>query len=142
MWLMTMTNQLGSRSAMKRSLLCAAILTSALGAHAANFNYQGTLQDAGRPADGSYDLELTLYSAAEGGKALAGPLLLYAVPVHDGAFNTQADFGPLADAADNSWLGVKLRPAGGGEYTALGARSPVSAALTAATSSVCPGAWT
>lgn len=109
---------------------------------AASFSYHGTLQDRGHPADGSYDLELTLYSAAAGGRALGGPLQLYAVPVRDGSFATQADFGPLANVSGTAWLGVKVRPAGSSDYVALSARAPVSADITAATSSVCPGAWT
>jgi hypothetical protein len=106
---------------------------------AATFTYHGNLQDSGRPAEGNYDLELTLYSAANGGSAIAGPLLLYNVPAHGGAFSVEADFGPLSNITEPAWLGVKLRSAGQASYAELSARSPVSADATA---SVCPGAWT
>lgn len=107
-------------------------------AAAISFDYHGTLRDAGVPAEGRYDVELTLYSAADGGRVIAGPLTLANVAVHEGAFSTQADFGALAQPADNAWLGVRLRSAGSGDFSALPARSAV--ALTA--TSVCPGAWT
>ncbi len=108
-------------------------------AQAATFTYHGSLQDSGKPAEGSYDLELTLYTSASGGHTIGGPLVLYKVPVHQGSFSTQADFGSLADIAGTVWLEVKVRSAGSGEFAVLSARAPVSAADTA---SVCPGAWT
>jgi hypothetical protein len=108
-------------------------------AQAAAYNYHGSLQDSGKPAEGSYDLELTLYTSPGGGSAIGGPLLLYKVPVHAGSFSTAADFGPLANVAGTAWLGVRVRLAGSSDFAVLSARSPVSAADTA---SVCPGAWT
>lgn len=109
----------------------------------ASFVYRGTLQDAGRPAEGAYDLELTLYSAQQGGRVLAGPLSLHAVPVHGGSFSVAADFGELSDANPEAWLAVRVRTAGDGDYVALNARAPVAPMLaTSAASSVCPGAWT
>jgi len=107
--------------------------------NAATFTYHGNLQDAGKPAEGSYDLELTLYSAASGGSVIAGPVTMYKVPVHDSGFSVEADFGPLANSTGQAWLAVKVRNAGDGEFAALSARSPVSPDSTA---SVCPGAWT
>jgi hypothetical protein len=108
-------------------------------ANATTFAYHGSLQDGGKPAEGKYDLELTLYSASAGGSAIGGPLLLYAVPVHAGSFSTEADFGPSTKVQENAWLAVKVRAAGSGQFAALSARSAVTPAATA---SVCPGAWT
>lgn len=127
---------------MKRTLLSAA-LVAALGfgagtAQAASFSYHGSLQDSGKPAQGSYDIELTLYSAASGGGVIGGPLVMYRVPVAGGNFSTEADFGPLAQSFNQAYISVRVRNAGKGEFAALEARAPVSAAAT----SVCPGAWT
>jgi hypothetical protein len=127
---------------MRRLLFCILMMSFASIAAAASFTYRGNLQDAGKPADGNYDLEVTLFSAAEGGRVIGGPLLLYAVPVHNGNFSTEADFGSLAKIPDTAWLGVKVRAVGGGEYASLSARSPVNAAIATTASSVCPGAWT
>lgn len=127
--------------AMKSSLLCT-VLVIALAlpftvSHAASFAYRGNLQDAGRPAEGSYDLELTLYSAAQGGKVIGGPLTVYKVAVHDGTFITQADLGPLTNASGSAYLGVKVRSAGSGEFAALSTR----ALIGTDTATSCPGSW-
>jgi len=116
--------------------LCALQLSAA---HAAAFTYHGSLEDAGKPAEGAYDLELTLYTSAQGGKAVAGPLLLHKVPVHAGSFSTEADFGPLAKSLEQAWLEVKVRPANSNEFVALSSRAAVEASASAL---VCPGAWT
>lgn len=124
---------------MKRTLLALALATC-LSAHAATFNYHGNLQDAGKPADGSYDIELTLYSAVDGGKVVAGPLTMFKVDVHDGSFSTEAGFPTLANVPQQAWLGVRVRGVGESEFASMGARAPVGADAVA--SSVCPGAWT
>lgn len=131
---------------MRRARIGSAIAVAAAilagNVHAAGFTYHGNLQDGGRPAEGAYDIELTLYSAPTGGHVVAGPLTLYAVPVHAGAFSTAVDFGVAGMAADAA-LAVRLRPAGQGGYVALDARTPVATVRASETaSSVCPGAWT
>lgn len=129
----------------KTSLLCAALaaaigLAAAAGtAQAASFTYHGTLQDGAQPAEGKYDLELTLYSAAVGGSVVGGPIDLNAVPVHEGHFSTQLDFGVSGTPANGAYLAVKVRPAGQGSFVALDQRSALSGDSP---SSVCPGAWT
>lgn len=130
---------------MRSALICPA---SALGlavsfaVSAASFNYHGNLQDGGKPADGRYDFQLTLYSAQHGGTIVGGPLIVYQVPVHNGAFSTQADFGSVPKPTGSVWLGVQVRQAGNGSFAALDARLRVDIANTATTGSVCPGAWT
>ncbi len=125
---------------MKRIILCIALATAfGLGlitplVHASSFNYHGTLQDAGQAANGSYEMRLTLYSAASGGSVLAGPTTVYGIDVKDGDFVTTVDFGPLA-LISQGWLGVEVK-AGGGDFIALDARSPV-----APEASACPGSW-
>lgn len=104
-------------------------------AQAETFNYHGSLSSAGKAADGSYDLRLTLYSAEKGGNVLAGPIDLHGVDVRDGNFSTAVDFGPAATSM-GGWLGVDVRTAGGA-WESLDGRSTV-----APTGSACPGSWT
>lgn len=125
---------------MKRSMMAAA-LAAAFGigvplAHAESFTYHGSLQDAGQPANGRYDMELTLYSQHEGGTVLAGPVTVYGVDVDDGNFVTRVDFGPMSALAGQGWVGVKIKPAGEAAFTSLDARSSV------APTGGCPGSWT
>lgn len=119
------------------SLMANLLVMAAAGAAA--FNYHGTLQDGGKPAEGKYDLDLTLYPTESGGKSIGGPLTLYAVQVHDGSFSAEADFGPLTEPLGDAWLAVKVRPAGSGEFSPLSSRAQVAGSPNG---SVCPGAWT
>jgi len=118
----------------------AALLFLSATVSAATFNYHGKLEDGGHAAEGKYDIELTLYTQDNGGKAYAGPLTVYNVPVHAGSFNVDADFGVLATNANQTWLGVRVRNAGQGDYVPLSTRAAV--AVGNATDAVCPGAWT
>lgn len=108
-----------------------------ISAHAATLTYHGTLQDAGKPANGAYDIQLSLYSAATGGSSLGAPVTLYAVPVKDGHFSTDVDFGASAQSDGASWVATSVRPAGSGDFVALSARTSASPAAT----STCNGTW-
>jgi hypothetical protein len=125
---------------MKRTLMFAALSAASIFAaqiaSAATFSYHGVLQDAGKPAHGTYDIELTLYSAPSGGNVVGGPLTLYGVSVNDGSFSTDADFGPLASSFKQAYVGVKVRSAGVGDFTPLVDRTSVTDTNTS-----CPGSW-
>ncbi|KAB2899829.1 MAG: tail fiber domain-containing protein [Dokdonella sp.] len=121
---------------MRAALAAALGLAMAAPAAATGFTYHGQLQEAGQPANGSYDLQLTLYSAPAGGSVLAGPVTLYGVTVKDGNFATTVDFGTDTALTQQGWLEVKLK-SGTADFTALANRSPV-----APEGSACPGSWT
>ncbi len=102
------------------------------------FTYQGRLKDGNNPANGSYDLQFTLYDAASGGNAAGGPITLLNQTVTDGLFTVQLDFGSSANQGSARWLGIAVRQAGGGTYTTLSPRQPLTAAPYAM--SLMPGA--
>lgn len=104
-------------------------------AHATTLTYQGSLQQFGKPAEGNFDIELTLYPRATGGDAVTDPLTLYAVPVHAGSFSAEADFGSRANAIGSAFVGVKVRTAGSGDFVALDTRSPANVVTAAGTCS-------
>lgn len=120
------------------ALAAAVALALPASAFAASLTYHGTLQDGGRPANGSYDLQLTLYSAATGGAAIGSPITLHDVPVHDGAFSTEVDFGAAANGVGTAYVAAAIAPAGSGNFMALDARSVASLDAPAAT---CDGSW-
>ena len=95
--------------------------------------------DSGKPAEGVYDIELTLYSAPTGGSVIGGPLIMNKVAVHNGSFSAQADFGPLAKAIDKAYVSVSVRNADQEAFVALDTRAQVETSMV---TSVCPGAWT
>src|SRR5438105_15491385 len=57
------------------------------------FTYQGRLTTGGSPANGSYDLQFTLYDASSGGNLVGGPLTVLSQTVPNGLFTVPLDFG-------------------------------------------------
>ncbi len=81
-------------------------------------SYQGSLEDAGQPANGTYDLQFTLQDTAGG--IIGAPLLRDDVAVVNGVFTVELDFGPTAFTGPDRQLQVGVRPgASGGGYTLL-----------------------
>jgi len=105
--------------------LCAVAALAAGTAHAApidgTFNYQGRLTSGGAPITGNADVKFILWDAAVGGSQ-AGPVRTFLnVPVTDGLFDADIDFGVGAFNGDERWLQVDVRsPAGVGSYVTLG----------------------
>ena len=99
---------------MRMNQVVASIVTLALSASIAfagggtAFTYQGRLLDAGKPANGLFDLEFELWDAAKGGNPVGVPQVLNNTPVTDGLFTVQLDFG--AGAFDNTgrWLAISV----------------------------------
>src|SRR5438105_4498690 len=103
------------------------LMTSALvSAQTTTFTYQGRLQDTGTPANGTYDLEFTLWDAASGGTSQPQPspviVTRSAVSVANGIFTVQLDFGANAFPGADRFLEIGVRPAGGGAFTTLSPR--------------------
>lgn len=98
-------------------LACASWAGSALAVGTA-FTYQGTLEDAGQPANGNYDLVFQLKTLA--GSNLFAPILFDDVPVAGGVFTVTLDFGPGAFPGADRRLGIGVRPGdSAGLYTTL-----------------------
>src|ERR1700754_1888066 len=87
-----------------QSLAVALAFALPVAAHADNLDYHGNLTDGGVPADGRYDVELTLYSAPPGGTALAVPVVLSGVQVNGGTFSSAVDVAADSSAVAGGWL--------------------------------------
>ncbi|AVP97433.1 hypothetical protein C7S18_09595 [Ahniella affigens] len=117
---------------MKRIALCIALALSA-SVQAAPWTYRGTLNDGGLPANGRYDIRLSLLDSA-GAKSLVFPLTFNAVEVKNGAFAIDVDFG--TDLGQFGTLKIKTEVAQGGSgFVALG--EPKSFDAKAALGGVC-----
>jgi len=103
-----------------------AIAFAAPAALAAGFNYHGSLRDGAQPAEGRYDLRVTLYGGEHAVAPAAAPVTLYGVDVHEGRFSTAVDFAN--DAPADAWLAVAVRRAGSGEFVELAGRSAITGA--------------
>ena len=85
------------------------------------FTYQGRLQDGSSPANGLYELRLTVHDAATDGTTVGGPLA-NVVSVTNGHFATTLDFGSGVFAGGARWLEIAVRTNGGGTFTTLSPR--------------------
>lgn len=92
------------------------------------FTYQGQLKRDGTPLDGTADMRFTLWDSASGGSVASAPLTQLAVPVVNGLFTVQLDFGAGVFDLSAKWIAVEIRhPAGGGAFVPLSTRQPISA---------------
>src|SRR2546425_7739974 len=123
-----MSNQL-LRTFLLTVLLCLFCSASAF-AQTTAFTYQGKLSDNnGNPVTGNYDFEFKLFdtSAVNTGTQL-GIVPLSNVAVNAGIFTVQLDFAGCATCFNgaNRWLEINVRVAGGGAFTQLSPRQPVT----------------
>ena len=108
---------------------------STLFAQGTAFTYQGRLNDANGPANGSYELTFTLFAADTTGVAIAGPVTNRATVVSNGLFTTTVDFGAGVFTGGSNWLEIALSTNGASAFTTLAPRqqlAPVPYALVAA----------
>ncbi len=104
------------------------------------FTYQGYLKKDGTPYNGNCDFVFSLWDAETGGNQVGSNQDKPNVSVSNGLFTVQLDFGAGAFQGDARWLRVRVRcPAGGGDYTILEPRQPLTPAPYAL---ALPGLWT
>ena len=84
------------------------------------FTYQGSLNDQGAAANGSFNLTFALFDALGGGSQIGSTIVMNSVPVTDGLLTVELDFG--ASAFDNTgrWLEIAVNG------TTLSPRQPIN----------------
>jgi hypothetical protein len=118
------------------ALFAASIAFCTAGAQAAPvgtaFTYQGSLRDGGNPAQGTFDLEFTLFEDAAGGSPVLPAVVVEDVAVELGLFTVSLDFGAGAFRGDARWLAIGVRPgASTGAFTAIAGRQELRPAPNA-----------
>ncbi len=73
------------------------------------FTYQGSLNDAGTPADGLHDLRFRLFDGASGGAQVGATQCINNVDVVDGLFTVQLDFGQQFASVNPRFLDIQVR---------------------------------
>jgi hypothetical protein len=111
--------------ALARSSPSLAVLAAPLGT---TFTYQGQLKLNGQLVTGTGDLQFSLFDASAGGAQVgASPQTVLNVPVTNGLYTVQLDFGASPFTGQATWLELAPRcPAGGGGFIILSPRQPVS----------------
>src|SRR5712672_407608 len=89
------------------------------------FTYQGQLRANNASTSGSYDLTFTLFGTNTDGFAIAGPLTNSPVNVSNGLFTVTLDFGNQFSGMPR-WLEIGVRANGGGAFTTLAPRQPLT----------------
>lgn len=93
-----------------------------------SITYQGTLADAGVPANGTYDFEFALFTVRTGGTAVK-TVGQSGVAVRGGLVNTLVDFGAPTYNGQLKFIEVHVRRAdSSGSYTTLSPRQALTAA--------------
>ncbi len=98
---------------------------SSLLAQGTAFTYQGRLDASGSPANGSYDFTFTLFGAASGGTAIAGPVTNAATAVSNGLFIATVDFGNAFNGSSN-WLQIAVSTNGANSFGTLTPRQQLT----------------
>lgn len=112
----------------RKLLLLSLLLSLGHTASAAPMRYQGQLSDGGKPANGRYDLQISLYNAASAGGLLGYPTTLNDVEVVNGQFQVELE---APSAAQNSvvWLQAAVRDgASSGAFNEISGREQVTLA--------------
>ena len=95
------------------------------------FTYQGKLVDTGNPANGPYDLQFKLFDTVTLGTGTqqGSTTTVTNITVAAGIFTVQLDFGACTACFDGSprYLEIAVRPNGGGSFTTLSPRQPITA---------------
>ena len=118
---------------MKTRIQILLALTLLLGLHRAGaqgtaFTYQGRLNNNGGPANGNYDLTFGLFSVSNGVGQVGITLTKLQTGMTNGLFTTTLDFGPGIFTGANLWLEIAVRTNGGGGFTTLSPRQPLTPA--------------
>ncbi len=92
------------------------------------FTYQGQLKQYGARVTDTADFRFVLFDAYTGGSQVSSILDVYGVDVVDGLFVVELEFDVSVFDGDARWLQVGVRvPTGGGTYTWLAPRQPLTA---------------
>lgn len=110
---------------MNRSVLIGVVILAAVFgavAHAqpsTTFTYQGDLLDGGQPADGPHDMAFTLWDTLSGGAQIGTAVTIDGVPVSNGVFTAELDFGAAVFDNTDRWLEITV------DGSVLSPRQPV-----------------
>ncbi|MFH1746221.1 MAG: hypothetical protein ABIG44_04175, partial [Planctomycetota bacterium] len=90
-------------------------------------SYQGQLMEDGLPVNDSVDFEFYAYDAQTAG-TMVGMSKVFMVPVVDGLFTLDLDFGPGVFNGEERWLEITVYVKSSGNWQTLTPRQPVRAA--------------
>jgi len=91
------------------------------------FSYQGELTDNGSPANGDYDITVSLFPNLTGGSSVMDESFPD-TPVVNGLFNLRVDFGDVVyENSDIYYIEIEITPSSGGATSVLAPRNELLA---------------
>ena len=102
------------------------LITAAAWAQDTTFTYQGSLLQSGAPAQGLFDFEFAIFDTPSGGSPLALEIFLTDVPVDQGIFTIELNFGPVVLDSGPLFLQIRVRQSGAGALTLLSPRQELN----------------
>jgi hypothetical protein len=110
--------------ALARSSPQLAVLAAPLGTA---FTYQGQLKQGGQPVTGTCGLQFSLFDAPAGGTQVGNsPQTVLNVPVNNGLYTVELDFGASPFTGQATWLELAPRCPAGGEASSRSPRASPS----------------
>ncbi len=98
----------------------ALMLACASGAASAeSLNWRGVLDDAGKPAEGHYDIQVSLHPHHDSKDSLGAPVTFHAVSIKNGQFELPLELDATQQAQSELWLQLAVRDSGAGAFEAL-----------------------
>lgn len=123
-----MNSKAGSRHTMLIiEIIFLLLAVSPAAAQSTTISYQGSLTSSGTPVNGNHDFEFALFDALSGGNQLGTTQTRSALLVTAGTFSVELDFGAQFSGTQR-FLEIRVRPTGGGPFTTLSPRQPITSA--------------
>jgi hypothetical protein len=114
-----------ARAAFLATVLC--LFSANLFAQTTTFTYQGRLTDRTLPANGTYNFAFRLFGVASGGTQISPDIERFGVPVTNGIFTVDLDFGPVYFASGNARY-LEVAVTNGGPFIPLAPRQAITSA--------------
>jgi hypothetical protein len=89
------------------------------------FTYQGRLDNAGGPANGTYDLTYKLWNLSSGGSQVGSTFTVPGTVISNGLFTATLDFGNVFNGS-SYWLELAVRTNGAASFQPLSPRQEVT----------------
>jgi hypothetical protein len=106
--------------------LIAFVGTCAVEGQGTAFTYQGRLNVGTNPADGIYDFQFALYTAATSGTEIGAAITKTGQTLSNGLFTVTLDFGAGIFTGTSNWLQIGARTNGASTFTSLSPRQPIT----------------
>jgi len=91
--------------------------------------YKGSLDDGGKAANGTYDIQMQLFTAEYGGVPVTLPITLPQVVVKEGSFQVPVDLPCKLPADQSVWLQAQIKPPGSAAFYPLEGRQEIDSTL-------------